>query len=200
MLNLADEIKKSISLKEVLENHNIKFNDKGFACCPFHNEKTPSFSIYKVNKYHCFGCGKSGDVITFIMEYYNIPFKEAIKKLDDDYRLGLIKRKSEISPAERRKRHLELEAKKEAAEKQRKKEEYSRYAYLRLCDFRRWLASLEQSEMTKQDSEMTKQDIEYMDRLLDKYLDHTKLIEFDVEARIRALYFKYKIRGIGAKK
>ena len=192
MLNIADEIKKQVSLTDVLEKHNIKLNDNGFCCCPFHNEKTPSFSIYKEKeRYHCFGCGKSGDVITFIMDYYNISFKEAIKKLDEDYRLGLIKSKSEISPAERRKRQLELDAKREKAEEQRKKEEYSQYAYSRLCDFRRWLAGLEADEMTERD-------IEYIDRLLDKYLSNENgknLIEFDVNARIRALYFKYKIRG-----
>jgi hypothetical protein len=53
----------------------------GKACCPFHKEKTPSFKVFKDNHYHCFGCGAHGGPIDFVMQYYNLPFKQAVQKL-----------------------------------------------------------------------------------------------------------------------
>ncbi|MEK7953163.1 DNA primase [Luteolibacter soli] len=52
------------------------------ALCPFHSEKTPSFNINQARQFfHCFGCGKSGDAITFVREYENLTFADAVKKL-----------------------------------------------------------------------------------------------------------------------
>jgi DNA primase len=52
------------------------------ACCPFHTEKTPSFTVSPArNTFHCFGCGKGGDAITFVREYEQLPFIEAVRKL-----------------------------------------------------------------------------------------------------------------------
>lgn len=56
-----------------------------WACCPFHHEKTPSFSINEYEQfYHCFGCGESGDVITFLRKYENLEYGEAIKMLAEN--------------------------------------------------------------------------------------------------------------------
>lgn len=52
--------------------------------CPFHGEKTPSFVVYPESQsYHCFGCGKSGDIFTYVMETENLDFRDALKKLAD---------------------------------------------------------------------------------------------------------------------
>ena len=52
------------------------------ACCPFHHEKTPSFTVSQVKQfYHCFGCGAHGTAIGFLMEYENMPFPEAVEDL-----------------------------------------------------------------------------------------------------------------------
>ena len=52
------------------------------ACCPFHNEKTPSFYVNPTRQsFKCFGCGAGGDAITFVRDYENLPFSEAIRKL-----------------------------------------------------------------------------------------------------------------------
>ena len=52
------------------------------ACCPFHNEKTPSFSVSPSRGiYKCFGCGKGGNVVNFIMEHEQLTYVEAIKYL-----------------------------------------------------------------------------------------------------------------------
>jgi DNA primase len=60
------------------------------ACCPFHQEKTPSFVInVQRNRYKCFGCGVSGDALTFIIEYDKIPFVEAVKVLANEVGMPL---------------------------------------------------------------------------------------------------------------
>ena len=58
------------------------------ACCPFHGEKTPSFTVSQVKQfYHCFGCGEHGTAISFLMEYEHMEFVEAIEELA--HRAGL---------------------------------------------------------------------------------------------------------------
>lgn len=73
-------------LVEVIGSY-VKLERRGYdywACCPFHHEKTPSFHINAADKYyHCFGCGVSGNVITFVKEYENIDSGQAIKLLAD---------------------------------------------------------------------------------------------------------------------
>ena len=59
-----------------------KSGNNHWACCPFHQEKTPSFSVnLQKGFYHCFGCGVSGDAIRFLMDYDNLPFPEAVEQL-----------------------------------------------------------------------------------------------------------------------
>lgn len=62
--------------------HLTKKGGNYFGLCPFHNEKSGSFAVSPSrNSYHCFGCGKGGNVITFIMEYENYSFPEALELL-----------------------------------------------------------------------------------------------------------------------
>ncbi|MBK7692132.1 MAG: DNA primase [Bacteroidetes bacterium] len=71
---------RALSIEDVLGTYiTIKKNE---ACCPFHNEKTPSFRInIKKNYYKCFGCGKSGDAIRFVQEVQKLTFLEAIETI-----------------------------------------------------------------------------------------------------------------------
>lgn len=72
--------------------------------CPFHNEKTPSFSVHAQHQfYKCFGCGAGGDVIKFVMEMESLPFWEAVKYLAERHGIPLPKR-SEAADEETRKR------------------------------------------------------------------------------------------------
>ena len=89
-MGYADDIKKLVTMQDVAKAYGIRVNRMGFAECPFHREKTPSMKIYKGGGgWHCFGCGEGGDVISFVMKYYGIPFKEACAKLNEDFNLGL---------------------------------------------------------------------------------------------------------------
>lgn len=84
--SFTDELRQRLSLVDVISRR-IQLTKKGqnyWGCCPFHNEKTPSFSVNEEKGfYHCFGCGEHGDIISFTMKSENIDFKEAIKELAD---------------------------------------------------------------------------------------------------------------------
>lgn len=79
-----DEIRARLTLSEVI-GRRIKVTRAGReykACCPFHKEKTPSFTINDDKGfYHCFGCGAHGDVLNFVIEHDNLPFPEAVEML-----------------------------------------------------------------------------------------------------------------------
>ena len=86
-LNIVDIIGREVTLKKSGSNY--------MGLCPFHNEKTPSFSVNEGKQfYHCFGCGKSGDVIGFVQEYYKLPFMEAVEKLAAENGIKLPERRS----------------------------------------------------------------------------------------------------------
>ncbi|MGB9695838.1 MAG: DNA primase [Ignavibacteria bacterium] len=81
-----DEILKASDIIEVISEYiDVRKRGESFlAICPFHPDRTPSLSIsQKKQVYHCFGCGASGNVFTFLMEYEKISFYEAVKKLAD---------------------------------------------------------------------------------------------------------------------
>jgi DNA primase len=77
-----EELKTRSNIVDIISRYVQGVSKKGksyFACCPFHHEKTPSFSINEYEQfYHCFGCGKSGDVIKFIEEIENVDYAEAV--------------------------------------------------------------------------------------------------------------------------
>jgi len=82
--DLVEEIRTKNDIIDVISGY-VKLQKKGsshFGLCPFHNEKSPSFSVSQSKQiYHCFGCGAGGNVYTFIMEYENYSFPEALKNL-----------------------------------------------------------------------------------------------------------------------
>ncbi|MDE6923941.1 MAG: DNA primase, partial [Acetatifactor sp.] len=116
---LVEEVRVKNDIVEVISGY-LKMQKKGsnhWACCPFHNEKTPSFSV-SGNKqmFHCFGCGVSGNVYTFVMKYENYSFPEAVKLLAD--RAGVQLPEEEYSEEARRResrRARLLEVNKETA-------------------------------------------------------------------------------------
>lgn len=79
-----EELRQRVRLSDVI-GKKVKLTRAGVefkGCCPFHHEKTPSFTVNDQKQfYHCFGCGAHGDVITFVMEMGNLPFMEAIETL-----------------------------------------------------------------------------------------------------------------------
>ena len=84
--DLIEEIRMKNDIVDVISGY-VRLQKKGssyFGLCPFHNEKSPSFSVSPGKQmYYCFGCGAGGNVFTFIMEYENFTFMEAVKYLAD---------------------------------------------------------------------------------------------------------------------
>ena len=75
--------------------------------CPFHNEKTPSFTVSPSKRiFHCFGCGASGDAVRFLMEHGRMAFLEAVERLAKDAGLEMPQRQANESPADRARRVL----------------------------------------------------------------------------------------------
>jgi DNA primase len=85
--NIAEEIKERADIVDHI-GRVVKLRKRGVlweGLCPFHGEKTPSFKVYENSQhYHCFGCGTSGDVISFYMKYYNLNFIEASTRLAEE--------------------------------------------------------------------------------------------------------------------
>ncbi len=83
---LVEEIRSRNDIVDIVSGY-VKLQKKGssyFGLCPFHNEKTPSFSVSPDKQmYYCFGCGAGGNVFTFLMEYENYTFSEALRVLAD---------------------------------------------------------------------------------------------------------------------
>lgn len=129
MNNTANEIKEMVSPRDCAEHYGIQFNSKRFARCPFHNEKTASFT-YKGNRFRCFGCGWNGSVIDFVMAYNGIDFHQAVIRIKSDF--GIFVAETRQTPLER------IENKrisKVFAEIEREKHEN----YLKVANYRRIL-------------------------------------------------------------
>lgn len=116
---LIEEVRSRNDIVDVISGY-VRLQKKGstyFGLCPFHNEKTPSFSVSPGKQmYYCFGCGAGGNVLTFVMQYENFTFQEALQSLAD--RAGIELPKQEMSTAQRKqadKRAKLLEINKAAA-------------------------------------------------------------------------------------
>ena len=110
MDNQVDEIKQKLNIVDVI-NRYLPLKKRGhnhLACCPFHGEKTPSFTVSEeLQIFKCFGCGKSGDVFTFLQEYERIDFREALTELAQ--MAGIVLQKSEFVTQEESKKKVLIE-------------------------------------------------------------------------------------------
>ncbi len=116
---IVEEVRMKNDIVDVISGY-VKLQKKGgnhWGLCPFHNEKSPSFSVSGSKQmYHCFGCGAGGNVFTFVMNYENFTFRESIKLLAD--RAGVHLPEVEDSAEARQKQNKRarlLEVNKEAA-------------------------------------------------------------------------------------
>ncbi len=105
--DLIEEVRSRNDIVDVISGY-VKIQKRGstyFGLCPFHNEKTPSFSVTPSKQmYYCFGCGAGGNVFTFLMEYENYTFTEAMQALADRAGIELPK----VEETEEQKRQADL--------------------------------------------------------------------------------------------
>ena len=98
---IVDVVGDFVTLKKRGANHT--------ACCPFHNEKTPSFSVSASKGiYKCFGCGKSGTAVGFVMEHENMSYTEALKYLAKKYHIEVVEKEETAEEIAQRQRHESL--------------------------------------------------------------------------------------------
>ena len=99
---VLEEVRTRSDIVDIISGY-VRLQKKGsnlFGLCPFHHEKSPSFSVSPSKQmYYCFGCGASGNVITFVMEYENYSFQEAVQLLAE--RSGIQLPKMEYSKEQR---------------------------------------------------------------------------------------------------
>ena len=89
-MDYAENIKSIVSMPEMMEHYGFSLNRSGFCKCPFHSERSASFKAYPGQRgYYCFGCGAHGSVIDFVMRFFGISFGDSIKKINEDFSLGL---------------------------------------------------------------------------------------------------------------
>ncbi|MCK4363167.1 MAG: DNA primase [Candidatus Aminicenantes bacterium] len=99
-MEIVDQIRQTASIVEIASQYTTlrKRGNKHVGLCPFHSEKTPSFTVDDEKQlFHCFGCGAGGDIFTLVMERENLSFPEALKYLAEKYNIPLPK-KREFSP------------------------------------------------------------------------------------------------------
>ncbi len=106
--DVTAQIKESADIVKIIaECVELKKSGVRFlGLCPFHGEKTPSFSVHAGQQfYHCFGCGESGDVFSFMMKYYNLDFPGAVKELARRYQIVIPEKP--LTKREREKKELQ---------------------------------------------------------------------------------------------
>lgn len=168
-IDYADEIKSRLSMLDVLSGYGLapaSHSAKGRIPCPLHNGKDKNFA-YKPKRFQCYVCGAEGTVLDFTMQYFNIPFLDAVTKLNDDFRLGLPLGK-ELSDTERKKLDEQAYKRRKA---RREREQAREAAYERYhAAFDRWagydIAVTENAPETP------------YDELTDAYADALKKIDY----------------------
>lgn len=117
--DVADAIKRTLSMDEVARYYGYVPNRAGYIKCPFHADKTASLRVYKEpgRGWHCFGCGAGSTVIDFTMALFDISFPAAVVRLNADFSLGLTSARPDPREVERRRREMaEQEAARARAE------------------------------------------------------------------------------------
>jgi len=89
------EIRQLLPMQELAKFYGLQISCSGMACCPFHDDKTPSLKVY-ADHFYCFGCGESGDGATFVAKLFNISQLEAARKISYDFGLRLFEQEIAI--------------------------------------------------------------------------------------------------------
>ena len=138
MIDCVEAIKSSVSMRDVAARYGLPINSMSKTKCPFHNDSRPSMHVYGGKRgYYCFVCNKGGDVIDFVQNFFNLSFRDAIKKLNDDFKLNL-----PVDSALDEKERIEAEKMviQRKAEQKRKEMEMKRLTTIYHAAFDRWKA------------------------------------------------------------
>lgn len=183
-MDRASEIKRLVTMSQVLDRYGYDVNHAGFMRCPFHSgDHTASLKIYNGDRgWHCFGCHKGGSVIDFVMEHDGVSFHAACKTLDSMFSLGLYR---ELSFSEYRKAEVQRRNAEQSRREREEKETADRFCRSVLGRYFRWLW------LKPEKTEAMKHDLEYLDRILSQ----DNQLSFDPVARVNAMISKHIERG-----
>lgn len=165
----VQDVLDRVSTKDGLAFYGVHFNNKGFASCPFHNERTPSFHYNKKeDTYYCFSCHKGGTIINFVADYFNFTLPNdlrlVLEKIDHDFNLGLGKpmSKEEQQRYKEDQRLNKILQQAEANMKQELSSLYDKWSRIHQFLYRAYL------EIDKQDVELAEL-IDYLDDALNEF-------------------------------
>ena len=106
-MNLFESVKAAVTVRQAAEHYGLKVGHGNMACCPFHNDHTPSMKLNE-DYFYCFGCGATGDVIDLVARLFHLPPAEAAKRLAEDF--GVAEQKpSVLARLKRGKTQMEAE-------------------------------------------------------------------------------------------
>jgi len=132
--NPFESIKETLLIADITRFYGVEVKRNNQALCPFHSEKTPSFTIFpKTNSFKCFGCGVGGSVIDFAMLIHGTDALEAAKILDSNHHLGLF----DYEPSQEERHRLKEEQARQEANKGLDKafRGFMDKAFYLLCDY-----------------------------------------------------------------
>ncbi len=95
MGDIFAEIRQLLPMQELAKFYGLQISRSGMACCPFHDDKTPSLKVY-ADHFYCFGCGESGDGAAFVAKLFSISQLEAARKISYDFGLRLFEQEIAI--------------------------------------------------------------------------------------------------------
>lgn len=143
VVDLKEEIKNRITMSDACARYGISVNERGFASCPFHTDKTPSMRVYPGKRgFCCFSCGEAGDVIHFTQKLFGIPFRDAMRKLNVDFGLNILMDGTPSRQNDAQRRECERRRLQEERDKQEREEAERDY----WSKFDRWKALCAQKE------------------------------------------------------
>lgn len=145
-MSLIKEVKERADIVKVAEHYGMKLNRAYKCVCPFHKEKTASFSISPQKQiWKCFGCGKGGDVISLVSELLNINALESAKSINYTLGLGL--------DTDKPSNYLEINKYKEKRKTEEMFKEWENKTFQLLCDYLHLLWKWEEEKVPKSPEE-----------------------------------------------
>lgn len=123
------ECRERVSSEDAARLYGFAPNRAGYICCPFHGEKTPSLKLYAGDRgWYCYGCHDGGDVIDFTSKLFGLGRLDAVRKLNDDFSLGL-----PLDHRQTREERVEAEQRRHEAEVRRQFEDWREETLDKLC-------------------------------------------------------------------
>ncbi|MCI8387579.1 MAG: hypothetical protein HFE63_03825 [Clostridiales bacterium] len=173
----AAEVKSAVSMEDAIRAYHKLGRRRGRTSCPIHGGTHDNLS-YNAGSFHCFVCGASGDVISFVMQLYGLSFINAVKKLADDFHLQ-IDMNEHMMPSPETIRRTELnKAVRNVKEAER---QCDMFAMTKLCQYYRWLNSL--SERTP----IIVEQLESIDRMTDRAIRGELHIKYDIDTMLDSM-------------